>query len=58
MKFSKFLFCFLIFFSCQNENSLKKENSFIFTIEEFDLEKDQMKINLEITNTSNNDLPP
>ncbi len=56
MKFSKFLFCFLIFFSCQNENSLKKENSFIFTIEEFDLEKDQMKINLEITNTSNKTL--
>ena len=53
MKFSKFLFCFLIFFSCQNDNSLKKENPFIFTIEEFDLEKDQMKINLEITNTSN-----
>ena len=56
MKFSKFLFCFLIFFSCQNENSLKKENSFIFTIEEFDLGKDQMKINLEITNTSNKTL--
>ena len=56
MKFSKFLFCFLIFFSCQNDNSLKKENSFIFTIEEFDLEKDQMKINLEITNTSNKTL--
>ncbi|MBJ25640.1 MAG: hypothetical protein CMC91_05840 [Flavobacteriaceae bacterium] len=56
MKFSKFLFCFLIFFSCQNDNSLKKGNSFIFTIEEFDLEKDQMKINLEVTNTSNKTL--
>ena len=56
MKFSKFLFCFLIFFSCQNDNSLKKENSFIFTIEEFDLGKDQMKINLEITNTSSKTL--
>ena len=40
MKFLNFIFCFLIFFSCQNDNSLKKENPFIFTIEEFDLEKD------------------
>ena len=56
MKFLKFFFCLLIFFSCQNDNSLKKENPFIFMIEEFDLEKDQMKINLEITNTSDTTL--
>ncbi len=56
MKFLKFLYCFLIFFSCQNDNSLKKENPFIFTIEDFDLDKNQMKINLEITNTSNTTL--
>ena len=53
MKYLNFLFCFFIFFSCQNDNSLKKENPFIFSIEEFDIEKNQMKINIEITNTSN-----
>ena len=56
MKYLKFLFCFFIFFSCQNDNSLKKENPFIFSIEEFDIEKNQMKINIEITNTSNKTL--
>ena len=56
MKFSKFLFCFLIFFSCQNDNSLKIDNPLVYTIEEFDLEKNQMKINLKITNTSNKTL--
>ena len=56
MKYLKFLFCFLIFLSCQNDNSIKKEKPFVFSIEEFDLEKNQMKINLEITNTSNKTL--
>ncbi len=56
MKFLKFLFCFLIFFSCVNNESLKNDTPFIYSIEEFDLEKDQMKINLEITNTSNKTL--
>ena len=56
MKYLKFLFCFFIFFSCQNDNSLKEEKPLIFSIEEFDIEKNQMKINLEITNTSNKTL--
>jgi hexosaminidase len=56
MKFKILFFLILIIFSCNNNESLKTNNSLVYTIKEFDLDKNQMKINLEITNTSNQTL--
>ncbi len=56
MKYLNLFFFILITFSCGENKTLKIDNPLVYTIEEFDLDRDQMKINLEITNTSNETL--
>ena len=44
MKFKILFFLILIIFSCNNNESLKTDNSLVYTIKEFDLDKKQLII--------------
>ena len=53
MKHIKIIFLILILFSCTENKNLNSANPIKFSIEEFDIKKNQMKVLLEITNPTN-----
>ena len=56
MKHIRIIFMILILFSCAGNKEVTLTNPIVFSVEEFDVKKNQMKVSLEIINSSNKTL--
>ena len=56
MKHLRTIFMILILFSCDGNKKVTLTNPIVFSVEEFDVKKNQMKVSLEIINSSNKTL--